>query len=76
MRFNSNGITVEQQRLQLGDGYRYCLCCGRKIKRGRYGSRCKAKAEIRRNSPRIERICKIYVEMRINAKIEGMKVVR
>ena len=73
MRYKSNGITVEQQRLALGDGYRRCLVCGRKIKRGRYGSVCAAKAEIRRNTPRIERICKLYVEMRINAKIEGMK---
>ena len=74
MRYKSDGITVEQQNLALGDGYRRCLVCGRKIKAGRYGSRCMAKPEMQRVPARIARICNVYVDMRINAKIEWMKL--
>ena len=73
MRYKSDGITVEQQNLALGDGYRRCRVCGRKIKSGRVGSSCSKKPEMQRVPARIARICNVYVEMRIKAKIEGMK---
>jgi hypothetical protein len=62
MRYKSDGITVEQQNLALGDWYRRCLVCGRKIKSGRIGAYCKRKPEMQRVPARIARICKDYVK--------------